>query len=196
MADALDSKSSCRKAVWVQVPPPALKSQHSRSYWIPLTMPKPVLQAMVLADNVYQDRLTGKHIISGTFTSVLLDRGPLPSAQPVEGRGERRVFKRPPTAVGSPYLYLALVGVRGTVPLELRFVDLSDSKVWFDAKINVTAKDPVGVAEYILPMTKLPEEKAGVYSLDVLHEGEILGSWRVTMVEKESENQAEPETEV
>src|SRR5436309_3475605 len=43
-------------------------------------MPKPVLQAMVLADHVYQDRLSGKFIISGTFGRITM-RLPTPAGQ-------------------------------------------------------------------------------------------------------------------
>src|SRR5437763_7600736 len=35
-----------------------------------IPMPRPVLQAMVLADHVYQDRTSGKYIIAGTFGQV------------------------------------------------------------------------------------------------------------------------------
>ena len=33
-------------------------------------MPKPVLQALVLADHVYQDKTTGKMVIAGTFNRL------------------------------------------------------------------------------------------------------------------------------
>lgn len=41
-------------------------------------MPQPVLQAMVLADHVYQDRMSGKYIIAGTFGRIGLR---MPAAQ-------------------------------------------------------------------------------------------------------------------
>ena len=37
-------------------------------------MPKPVLQALVLAEHVYQDRATGKMIIAGTFNRLFIHR--------------------------------------------------------------------------------------------------------------------------
>src|SRR3990172_11769489 len=142
-------------------------------------MPKPILQAMVLADHVYQDRLTGKHIISGTFTTILF--GTAKVALTGEGDDQRKVTSQPITKAGSPYLYLALVEVHGELPLSLKFVDLSDSSVLFEAPFVVTAVDPVAVAEYILPMPELPTTRVGNFSLDLLHNGEILGSWRITV---------------
>src|SRR5262245_32592065 len=45
-------------------------------------MPRPVLQAMVLADHVYQDRLSGKYIIAGTFGRIGLRAPQAQAAQP------------------------------------------------------------------------------------------------------------------
>ena len=114
-------------------------------------MPKPILQAMVLADHVYQDRLTGKHIISGTFTGIVF--GTAKVALEGEGDDQRHVTAQAVIRAGSPYLYLALAEVHGQLPLSLKFVDLSDSSVLFEAQVVVTAADPVAVAEYILPAT-------------------------------------------
>ena len=45
-------------------------------------MPKPVLQALVLADHIYQDKITGKKIIAGTFNRVCFTRIKRPPEQP------------------------------------------------------------------------------------------------------------------
>ncbi len=45
-------------------------------------MPKPVLQALVLADHIYQDKITGKKIIAGTFNRVCFTRIKRPLEQP------------------------------------------------------------------------------------------------------------------
>jgi hypothetical protein len=146
-------------------------------------MPRPVLQAMVLADHVYQDRLTGKSVIAGTFATILF--GSISAVQSSEvspGSEEEAtqvVFNGPISRIGSPYLYLALVEVHGQVPLTLKYVDLSDASVLFEAQVVVASVDPVAVAEYVLPIPPLPANKAGTYSLDLLYDGEILGSWRV-----------------
>jgi hypothetical protein len=152
-------------------------------------MPKPVLQAMVLADHVYRDASTGKHIIAGTFTNINVGTAKVVVAEHAEG-GERKILTGPVTKIGSPYLYLALVEVHGQVPLELKFVDLADSSVLFEAQLVVTSGDPVAVAEYVVELPPLPVQKLGAYSLDILHESEILGSWRISVKKIEDRESA------
>ena len=53
-------------------------------------MPKPVLQALLLADHVYQDKDTGKKIIAGTFNSLSISKTKAPpkdAEQGAVGRG-------------------------------------------------------------------------------------------------------------
>jgi hypothetical protein len=67
-------------------------------------MPKPVLQALVLADHVYQDKITGKKIIAGTFNRVCFTRMKRP---PMEQPGvESEPGERPspsPSPSPSPF---------------------------------------------------------------------------------------------
>jgi len=169
-------------------------------------MPQPVLQAMVLADHVYQER-TGKFIIAGTFSNVLLREEQRPTEEPPALPAPEDFSKAAPTAegsplknpidllggqrtrfedvarqigwAGSPYLYLALTAVHGTVPATLRFVNLADNEILIEAVMELTAPDPVRVVEYSVPMPPLPISKPGVYSLDLFYNEELLGSWRV-----------------
>ena len=141
-------------------------------------MPKPVLQAMVLADQVYQDRISGKHIIAGTFTTIgyfeKVNTPDLPSGP--------TVAQVPVTSVGSPYLYLALTAVHDVVALVLKYVDLSNAEVLMKARFQIQSSDPVAVTEFVIPIPRLPANHPGHYSLDLLYEDEILGSWRVNVM--------------
>ena len=148
-------------------------------------MPKPVLQAMVLADHIYQDRSTGKHIIAGTFTTIFIGSAKVTPAPDSEGAAGRHTVSGPITRAGSPYLYIALVEVHGEVPLELKLVDLSDASVLMEAQVVVASNDPIAVAEFVLPLPILPASKIGTFSLDLLHGGEFLGSWRISVKEME-----------
>jgi hypothetical protein len=142
---------------------------------------------MVLADHAYIDKATNKAVIAGTFSRVHITQM---KAIP-QGGGVVRLTG-PLTQAGSPWLYLALFGVRGHVPLSLKFVDLEDAKVLFDATVEVSSHDPVTVAEFILQLPSLPILKPGAYSLDLLHDGEILGQWRIAGMpagEPSTENQ-------
>jgi hypothetical protein len=72
--------------------------------------------------------------------------------------------------------------LHGTVALSLRYVDLSDFTVLFEGKLDVASADPLALAEFSVPLPPLPVRlplKPGQYSLDILHDGEILGAWRV-----------------
>jgi len=144
-------------------------------------MPRPSLQAMVLADQIYQDRSTGKFIIAGTFRGVLLGQQNTIPASSDSAVTDGRQFVGSVIRSGSPYLYIALVDVHGEVPLDLKFVDLSDASVLLEAQFVVVAVDPVSVAEYCVPMPPLPITKVGSYSLDLLYDNEILGAWRVVV---------------
>src|SRR5262245_20539702 len=193
-------------------------------------MPKPVLQAMVLADHVYQDNTTGKFIIAGTFTRLWCSRKPLlgqpapPAAQPAApaapGSGSGQVgaggaasgagagggsvgqgqaapeaprqttfqsaseLVRAVSSAGSPYLYFALTGMHGNIPLKVCFVDLSTSNNLFEIAFGVTSTDPVAVSEYVIPLPRLPITGPGTFSIDLLYSDELIGSWRLFVVEQ------------
>ena len=145
-------------------------------------MPKPVLQAMVVADHVYQDHFTGKFIIAGTFGAIhRFPPAESPAGSPPEPTEQPRIVTGPIMRVGSPYLYLALVEVHGVVPLQIKFFDLHDSTIKFMADFTVRSRDPVAVGEYCLPLPPIPVDKPGSFSLDLFYENELLGSWRITI---------------
>jgi len=142
---------------------------------------------MVLADHVYRDADTGKFLIVGTFGAIFI-RQNIPVAPPVtpqtgpsEIEGDAQSFASSSvSAAGTPYLYIALTGVHGKTPLRLRYVHLADSSVSLEGEIEVESSDPLALAEFSLPLPSLLRGP-GLYSLDLLHDGEILGSWRVTI---------------
>src|SRR5262245_56044427 len=73
-------------------------------------MPKPVLQSLILADHVYEDKLTGKRIIAGVFNRII--RGvrvikqmgpPTPPAAPAPQYQPPQIQNlAPPTPAPSP----------------------------------------------------------------------------------------------
>ena len=145
---------------------------------------------MVLADHVYRDAGTGKFIIAGTFSALCQgQQKPLPEdpARQSEIAGKRQTFTNPMGKAGSPYLYLALTGVHGRVSLGMRYINLADSSVLIEGQIDITAADPVSVTEHSFPLPMLPLSP-GQFSLDLLYEGEILGSWRVAVKQQTKED--------
>jgi hypothetical protein len=195
-----------------------------------IDVPKPVLQALVLADHVYQDKITGKKIIAGTFNRVCFTRmrprppaaelepgeasvsiagagfspappPPLPqppaapqtqmpatpfaegAAPPGVPPGLRRLTAADVQKAGSPYAFVSLTDVHGTVPLELRYRDLSNEAILLGINFQVGAEDPLDTVEAVIPVPPLPTPHAGVYALELLCGGEPLGALRITAVE-------------
>ena len=144
-------------------------------------MQKPVLQAMVLADHVYRDSATGKYVIAGTFGVIWQGEQKLaPPPAESEIAGNRQTFTGKIGRAGSPYLYLALSDVHGHVPLKLRYMNLADSSVLIEGQIEIVSSDPLSMVEAAIALPLLPIVP-GNFSLDLLFEGEILGSWRVAV---------------
>jgi len=153
---------------------------------------KPVLQALLLADHIYQDRDTGKMVIAGTFTGVAVSQRNK-EQESAEVDKENQASELPPQLgntpligqIGSPYAYICLTDMREEANLELRFVDLTDSTALFRVDLNVQCKNPLQAVELKIPLPKLPMPHFGAYSFELLCEDELLGSWRVTMTSVE-----------
>lgn len=175
---------------------------------------KPVLQALVLADHVYQDRFTGKWIIAGTFTTMTKGRlqGPvtvhaqldagvpvLPQAPPADadtGESPKPQAMHPATIgqAGSPFVYICLTDIHDSAKLELQFVSLRDHKLLMRCEMNIRCPDPLRTVEMGIPLpVPLPISHDGVYSMELLCEEELLGSWRVTAATRDAaQNEEKP----
>ncbi len=167
-------------------------------------MPKPVLQALVLADHIYQDKFTGKMVIAGTFNRVVFVRrkaehGAPPSAEPLpppDGPQRLQPSDEPPpppdlprrlqphevSRAGSPFAYVSLTEVHGTIPLELRYVDLDDNVVVLRTEFSVRSDSPLNTVEVMVQLPPLPTLHPGVFALELLCGNEPLGSHRVTAI--------------
>lgn len=149
-------------------------------------MPKPVLQALILADHVYQDKETGKKIIAGTFNRLSLTKvkPKTPPPDPEQAaKAPRQLSAAEVRRPGSPTAFVSLTDVHGQTDLELRYVDLSDGRVLLGAKFRVQSDNPLNTVESLVPMPPLPVPHPGVYALELLYENEPLGSLRVTAAE-------------
>jgi hypothetical protein len=79
-------------------------------------------------------------------------------------------------------VYLSLVEARGRVPLVLRLVDLADSRTICQWPFCVACPDPLIQIECCARLPALPPIGLGNYSIDLLHDGEILGSCRLRIL--------------
>ncbi len=141
---------------------------------------KPVLQALLLADHVYRDASSGKHIIAGTFTQLHFRRN-----SSTEAASPSQQIRIPPDEVqriGSPWLYLSLTEMNGEVPLILRYVSLTGDRVLFEVEMQVKSDDPLKTVEIVMPLPLLPNI-AGIHVLELLWDDEMLGSHRIDVRE-------------
>jgi hypothetical protein len=151
----------------------------------------PVLQALLLADHVYQDRGTGKHVVAGIFSGMgFIPKGARPKQPPGDGSA---VPARSLIRAGSPFAYLSLTEVHGLKTIELRYVDLSTNDVLLSTTFQVKCNDPLETVEVALPLPSLPAPHAGVFALELLCEGTWLGSHRVKVVQDPNFTTDEPE---
>ena len=165
-------------------------------------MLKPRLQALVLADHVYQDKTTGKMIIAGTFNRLHIFRrdppqdevqSPTEDAQQPPGSPQKLQYQEICKA-GSPWAYVSLTELRGEVPMELRYVDLKDNLVLLHAGFFVKADSPLDTREVAVPLPVLPTPHPGTYVLELLSNDEPLGSHRIIVTETPTPDQPKEES--
>jgi hypothetical protein len=138
---------------------------------------KPVLQALVLADRVYQD-VTGKKIIAGTFSGYKFSKK-LPVAELVRPDGTKQKVLMGGMQAGSPSAYVSITDVCDGTAIQIQFVNLSKNITLFSSQVAISNVDRLSNVELVLPLPPLPITEAGSYALQIVCEGEILGSWRV-----------------
>lgn len=142
---------------------------------------KPVLQALVLAEHVYQD-ISGKKIIAGTFSGVVCR-----SREEVVGEvelpdGNTKQFVKGGMHGGSPFAYISLTDIVDDTELTLQFVDLTHNQVLLEQALRIECHDRLQTVEIVAPLPPLPISGPGIYAFEVVCDGVILGSHRVTAV--------------
>jgi hypothetical protein len=126
---------------------------------------KPIIQALLLADNVYTDAETGKRVIAGVFNNIVLPEIPgyFPNVLCV---------------------YVSLTAVRGEIDVMLRYVALdTDEMLMEHGPTKLTSDDPVASLDFIasMPRVHVPHENA--FTVEVHVGDELIGMIRVTAVQ-------------
>lgn len=159
-------------------------------------MTVPVLQALLVADQIYQDQATGKFVICGIFGTIFFLPGneepPPEAARPTPDSGEQGTGNGAGNGAnsqqmplnrliraGSPSAYVSLTEVRGQRSFELRYVDLNENTVIFTFEFQVDCRNPLETVQLTIPLPVLPVPHEGVFALELVCEGELLGSHRI-----------------
>ena len=150
---------------------------------------KPVLQALVLAERIFET-IDRRKIICGTFTAIEL--------KTTSKTGDDGIIRG--GSSGSPYAYLSLTDVCDGTTLTIQFVSLRRNHVLFGKDIVLKCNDRLANIEIVLPLPHLHVGENGTYAFEVVCEGEILGSSRIGIRitdddESEGEEQSPPSNE-
>jgi hypothetical protein len=143
---------------------------------------KPVLQALVLAERIYEDK-SGKKIICGTFNGLLIGQLPLPEHENPDGSRTKLVPGG--TDLGCPAAYISLTDLVEGTELVLQFVNVTKNQVIFQTGFKVNVQDRLATVEIVAPLPPIAQyvQEVGTFSLDVLCDNEILGSHRLLVRE-------------
>lgn len=164
-------------------------------------MAAPVLQALLVADQIYQDQATGKFVICGIFGTIFFiphenesAQAAPPNADGASGNSGDQAASGPsgvqPASqqqmplnrflrAGSPSAYVSLTEIHGQRSFELRYVDLNQNNVLFTFEFKVDCRNPLETVQLTLPLPVLPVPHEGVFALELVCEGELLGSHRI-----------------
>ncbi len=151
---------------------------------------KPILQALVVADHVYEDK-SGKKIIAGTFNTMGFSKKP-PVTEVTLPDGTKQQVLRGGMQSGSPFAYVSLTDVIDGTKLQLQFVNLMKNEVLFGNEIMVNSVDRLSSIEMVFPLPRLPVTEPAPYALELLCEGELLGSWKITGIDMDAKREPPP----
>jgi hypothetical protein len=141
---------------------------------------KPILQALVLAERIYETN-EGRKIICGTFNR--LESGFAVPQEVAALRGGKQATIAGGTDKGCPAAYVSLTDIAGETSIIFQFINVSRNESLFQIETKVSSPNRLETAEFILDLPPLRDccREVGVYSLDVLCDNEILGSHRLTV---------------
>ncbi|HMP03324.1 MAG TPA: hypothetical protein PKD86_03610 [Gemmatales bacterium] len=146
----------------------------------------------MLAERVWTDQ-NNKKIIGGTFNQVLIGRMPRPeqASQPPGAKGVPLAAGHDP---GCPMAYISLTDVVDATTLSLQFFNLSRNRMIAERTFEIKGRGRLATIELVVPLPPLAQivKEAGSYTLDVVWQGEILGSHRLTVKEIEHAEGGKP----
>lgn len=134
-------------------------------------MTVPVVQAVVLADYVQRDHLSGKITIVGTYNEV--STSSYPTALIANAFGT------------SGFLYINFRDIRKDLVFTIRVVHLESDEVIVEGSppTPIKSTDPLVSTEVIVPLPQIPIPRPGAYVIEVVVGDVPVGQVRVNAVE-------------
>lgn len=141
----------------------------------------PILQALVIAERIYTDS-AGRKIICGTFNEITLSDATV--VQQVDGPDGKKL--QGGADVGSPSAFLSFTDVVDGTELKLQMVNLTKNEVMFHVDVKIEKANRLATVEMVIPLpaTSIFATEPGTLSLEVVWNGEIMGSARITVVKQ------------
>lgn len=139
---------------------------------------KPIVQAMLIADHVYQDVATKKYVIAGIFNQINFQR-----KESLEQEHGPNIVPGGVNA-GSPFLYLSMVELNGIYEFVLRYSSLKTDQSLFQTEFRVECKQPLAVIELAFGLPPLPAFAEDTFALELLWKDESIASVRVIVRER------------
>lgn len=154
----------------------------------------PVLQSLVLAERIYEDK-TGRKIIAGTFNRLKIRKQRKP-VETTNADGKKSVIVKGGVP-GTPYAYISLTDVIDKTSIDLQFVSLSRNEVIFETRIEITCNDRLATVEIVAALPRLPLHGPGIYAFELVCAGELIGSHRIVaeLVDDNDDGEEERENE-
>ncbi len=143
---------------------------------------KPVLQALVLAERIYETK-SGSKIIAGTFSTLRM--GKVIHKAVDLGDGNSRNVVQGGTDPGCPALYISITDIVTGTELRVEVSNLTKNEVLFGTNFAVNCDNRLVTVEIVAPLPPLRcyIHESGMYSFDLIWRGEILGSHRLNVEE-------------
>ena len=146
------------------------------------------MQAILIADHVYEDKSTGKKVVAGIFDRLLfLDSEQFNKQiqEKLQKDGVDGAERRIPggMSAGSPTCYIKLTDVRGEQAFVLRYVYVNEDQVLFRTEFSINSNDPLRSFDVVLPLPSLPTGKTGTFALELVWHEDMIASYRVTVQE-------------
>ncbi len=119
---------------------------------------KPTVVAMLVCDQVIDDKLTNKKSAIGLFNNILVPRVP--------------------TTIPQMAVLISVTEISGRAELQLRLVHDGDNSIIFHTTGLIGAPDPLATVDLLFNLQGLKMPQAGQHAFEVLCEGEILARRR------------------